>query len=102
MTEPTPALPLTMQHEFDDEPIYIVAADGVTVYTVLAVDDTESRIIPITEALAHATLLVTAINNYEALKTSLKTCIENHCPNDKLFCGSCTPARELLKTLEGQ
>lgn len=34
------------------------------------------------------------------LYVMLRNCITNHCRNEKLYCSSCTPAREVLASLE--
>lgn len=46
-----------------------------------------------------ATALSLTVN---ALRTALQACISTHCPNEKVFCGACSPARELLKSLEAK
>ena len=37
----------------------------------------------------------------DALVAALKAVIANHCPNEALFCSTCTPARKLIATVEG-
>ena len=32
----------------------------------------------------------------------LRAVIQNHCPNEKLFCSTCGPARALLERLEAK
>lgn len=34
------------------------------------------------------------------LVEALRSVITNHCPNDKFFCGTCSPARKLLAAIE--
>lgn len=36
----------------------------------------------------------------DALRDALEKCIKGHCPNDKMFCGSCSPGRELLRRMK--
>jgi len=36
------------------------------------------------------------------LLAALKAVVENHCGNDKLFCSTCTPARDVIAKAEGR
>lgn len=36
------------------------------------------------------------------LLAALKATVANHCPNDKMFCGSCSPARAVIAKAEGR
>lgn len=48
------------------------------------------------ELEANARLIAAAPALYEAVKAV----IASHCPNDKMFCGSCSPAREVLAYID--
>lgn len=36
------------------------------------------------------------------LRAALRDVVDRHCPNQKLFCGGCTPARKLLDDVKGR
>lgn len=44
--------------------------------------------------------IVQAVNSYTALLNALKEVVANHCPNEKMFCGTCSPAREVIALAE--
>jgi hypothetical protein len=44
-------------------------------------------------------VLVSAAKNTTELAKSLKACIANHCPNDRVYCSTCYNARFLLATI---
>ena len=53
-------------------------------------------------AQANAEFIVRACNAHDDLLAALKTVIANHCPNDRVFCGSCSAARDIIAKAEGR
>lgn len=48
---------------------------------------------------ANAAFIVRAVNAHEALVEALERTVAAHCPDDKMFCSTCSSARALLHTL---
>ncbi len=42
-----------------------------------------------------------SFREWQPIADALERCISAHCPDDKMFCGTCSPARELLAALKG-
>ena len=43
-----------------------------------------------------------AVDFHRKLVDALKSCISNHCRDNRLYCSACTPARQLLAEIEAR
>lgn len=73
--------------------VYLQHSDGLAddSYVLVLLDGKEP-------SAADARLIAAAPSMYAALKEVIAT----HCPDDKFFCGACSPARDVLALVDGK